>query len=213
MDKVRQRLYYFVIGIISFVSLVFLPMVGSEVGMGWNLPTTPVGWIVWIVTKLIISVINVLIFHSFMCQAKINVKNNENYRKALEMLYKIAPKVYTPLSPQQWLKKEYRTKAVTIFVTTSLSTVALTQAVLSFDYMAMLTYLFTIILGVVFGIIQMKKAEEYWTQEFYDFAVKFVEDYNSKKTEEQSDVENRQQSLSQSGRTSSEEQTGHCETL
>lgn len=209
MDKIRQWLYYVIIGVISFIALVFLPMVGSEVGMNWNLPTTTAGWIVWIITKIIVSVINVLLFHCFMCQAKINVKDNEKYQKALEMLYVIAPEVYEPLSPRDWTRREYRTKAITIFATTAFSSIALTQAVLSFDYIAMLTYLFTIIMGIVFGVIQMKKAEEYWTQEFYDYAVKFTtkyeEEQQKKESEESENVEDRQQDLQELGRTSPEE--------
>ena len=136
-------------------------MVGSEVGMGWNLPTTPVGWVVYVATKLIVATINVLLFHCFMQQAKLNSSSNEKYKAANEMLYKLAPQIYDPRSPLKFNKQEYGRKGVIIFVTTLLSAFALTQAILSFDYMSMLTYLFTIIMGVVFGIIQMKKAEVY----------------------------------------------------
>lgn len=175
MDKVKQWLYYFIIGLISLVTLVFLPMVGSDIDAGWNLPTTTVGWLIWVAVKLIVSILNVLLFHCFMEQAKLNVKDDPRYKEAFEKLYKVAQKVYNPRSPKQWNKHEYSVKAITIFVFTALSTIALTQAILSFDYMSLLTYLFTIIIGVVFGIIQMKKAETYWTTEFCDFANIFYE--------------------------------------
>lgn len=181
MDKIKQWLYYFIIGIVSFVALVFLPMVGTEVGMDWKLPTTTVGWCIWVATKLIVATINVLLFHCFMQQAKLNVKDNENYKAANEMLMKVSKKVYNPRSPKEFNKKEYSFKAVTIFVTTALSAVALTQALLTFDYMSLLTYLFTIIFGVILGVLQMKKAENYWTIEYYDYARKF---YDNHKEEE-----------------------------
>ena len=192
MDKVRQWLYYLLIGVISLVSLVFLPMVGSEVGMDWNLPTTPSGWVVWVITKLIVSILNVLLFHCFMEQAKLNVKENPRYKEAFNKLYKVAGKIYKPRSPKKFNKQEYSTKALTIFIFTALSTVALTQAILSFDYMSLLSYLFTIILGVVFGVIQMKKAELYWTTEFCDFADNF---YETHKEEQDNGDNNRQQDL------------------
>lgn len=178
-------------------------MVGSEVGMGWNLPTTPVGWVVYVATKLIVATINVLLFHCFMQQAKLNSSNNEKYKAANEMLYEIAPNIYDPRSPLKFNKQEYGRKGVIIFITTLLSAFALTQAILSFDYMSMLTYLFTIIMGVIFGIIQMKKAEVYWTQEYYDFAVKFVAAH--KQTEVKTDDNCEQQTIQESGRTSTEE--------
>lgn len=204
MDKLKQWLYYFLIGVISLISLVFLPMVGSEVGMEWNLPTTTSGWTVWVVTKLIVSILNVLLFHCFMEQAKINVKENERYKEAFSKIYKVATKIYKPRSPKEWNKKEYLTKAVTIFLFTALSTVALTQAILTFDYMSLLSYLFTIILGVVFGVIQMKKAELYWTTEFCDFAENFYQKHIKKeKTEDVNS--NQQQDLQEPRGTSPQE--------
>lgn len=201
-ERLTQWLYYFIIGGISLVTLVFLPMVGSEVGMEWNLPTTPIGWGIWIITKLIVSILNILLFHCFMEQAKINVKDNERYKEAYAKLYEIAPKVYNPRSPKQWNKREYTTKGITLFVFTALSTVALTQAVLTFDYMSLLTYLFTIIIGIVFGIIQMKKAELYWTTEFCDFANNFYEQH---KEDKDNGSNNREQNLQEHSGTNSEE--------
>lgn len=57
-----------------------------------------------------------------------------------------------------------------IFLSTALATVALTQAALSFNWVDMLSYLFTIIMGIVFGILQMKTTEEYWRDEYLRYA-------------------------------------------
>ena len=181
MEKVKQWMYYFLIGIVSLMSLCFLPMIGSDVGLGWNLPNTVVGWIVWIVVKLIVAVLNVLIFHCFMQQAKINIKDNERYQEALMILRMINLEDYVPRGPVEWTTLQYKQKGVTIFITTALSTIALTQAILNFDWMAMLTYLFTILMGLIFGIMQMKTAEEYWTDEFWQYAKKVERDYNKAK--------------------------------
>lgn len=170
MEKVKQWLYYFIIGIISLIALCFLPMIGSTVGLGWNTPTTNVGWIVWITVKVIVAVLNVLILHCFMLQAKINVKDNKRYIEAQNILAKQTAKEVIPRSPNVWNRIQYGRKGVIIFITTALSTIALTQAFLTFDWMAMLTYLFTIIMGIIFGILQMKSAEDYWTDEFWQYA-------------------------------------------
>lgn len=170
MDKVRQWMYYFIIGIVSLIALCFLPMIGSSVGLGWNLPNTFVGWVVWVTVKLIVAVLNVLIFHCFMMQAKINIKDNERYIEAQSILRVNKVKEFIPRSPAAWNKQQYGTKGITIFITTGLSTVALTQAMLTFDWMSMLTYLFTIVMGLIFGIMQMKVAEDYWTDEFWQYA-------------------------------------------
>lgn len=171
IDKMKQWMYYIIIGIISFIALVFLPMIGSEVGLAWNLPNTTVGWVVWVAVKAIVSTINVLIFHSFMCQAKINISDHPNYKKAFDILFAQKNKEQMPRSPKKWKAQQYGRKGVTIFFTTALATIALTQAIMTFDWMAMLTYLFTIVMGLIFGIMQMKNAEEYWTDEFLRYAL------------------------------------------
>ena len=171
-DRIKQNLYYIIIGIISFLSVAFLPMVGSTIGLEWKLPDTTAGWIVWAVSRLIIATINVLIFYSFMEQAKLNVKDNAHYIEAHEILCKTKKKEHEPQSPQKWQALQYGKKGTTIFISSALSVVALGQAILTFDWTAMLAFIFTIALGVIFGIMQMKKAEEYWTGEFYEYALK-----------------------------------------
>ena len=183
MDKIRQWLYYCVIGVISLIALCFLPMIGSDVGLGWDLPNTVVGWIVWVTVKLIVAVLNVLIFHCFMLQAKLNVKENERYTEAKEILRLNTVEYFNPRSPNAFNKEQYSHKGVTIFITTALSTVALTQAILTFDWMSMLTYLFTIIMGLLFGVMQMKIAEDYWTDEFWQYAQKVKRDLELDKKE------------------------------
>ena len=171
MNKIKQGMYYILVGVVSFISLVFLPMIGSTIGLGWNIPDTTVGWIVWVGSKIIVATLNVLIFHCFMCQAKLNVKDNENYKKAREILIDVKLKEVKPRSPRKWNAEQYGKKGVTIFITSSMTVVALTQAVLSFDYISMLTYLFTIIMGLICGILQMRTAEEYWTREYLEYAL------------------------------------------
>ena len=172
MKYIEQYLYYAIIGVVSFVSLVFLPFIGTEAGLSMSIPNTWIGWVIWIMTKTIVAVINILIFHCFMQQAKVNVKDNENYKQARKILIEQKDKETVPRSPVKWNSEQYIKKGTSIFITSILSTFALTQAVLSFDYVSMLTYLFTIIMGLIFGIIQMKSAEDYWTREYLEYALK-----------------------------------------
>ena len=172
MEKIKLYTYYIIIGVVSLIALVFLPMVGSTVGLGFNVPNTTVGWIVWITVKLIMAILNVMIFYCFMEQAKVNVKDNEKFIEANRILEKTKDKrAKDPRSPGKWTSQQYGKKGTTIFITTMLATIALTQAILSFDYITMLTYLFTIVMGLIFGVIQMKSAELYWTDEYYKYAL------------------------------------------
>lgn len=132
-EQARQNIYYIIIFLISMLTLVFLPMVGSQVGLGFNLPDTPAGWIVWGVTKAIVATINVLLYHCFMQQARLNVKDDTHYLEAQTMLQKVHPKEYHPRSPSKFLAQSYGKKGTTIFLSSALATVALTQAILVYD--------------------------------------------------------------------------------
>jgi len=172
-------LYYILIGVLSFIALVFLPFFGSEVGMAFTFPTTPAGWVVYITQQALMALVNILIFHSFICQSYVNVKDDPNYIAARDIFHK-DNKEYIPLTLAQFNRKEYGKKGVAIFIGTLLGGFALTQAILTYDYVRMLAYLFTIILGIIFGIYEMKKYEEYLTYEYLQSAL-----YYQRKKEEQ----------------------------
>lgn len=191
MDRAKQWMYYLLIGLLSLIALVFLPMIGSTVGLGWSIPNTVVGWIVWVITKLIIAALNVMIFHCFMQQAKLNIKNNPEYIRALKALNKIKDKKIKLRSPAKWNAEQYGKKGTSIFITSALSVFALTQAILSFDLVMLFTYLFTIVMGIIFGIMQMKSAEEYWTVEF----VMYVDDFIERKQQEELELEQKQEQV------------------
>lgn len=173
MNREQFRIYvnYFIIAIVSIFSCAFLPMIGSTVGLSWNLPSNTVEWIVWITTKVIVGVINMILFYCFMEQAKINVRNDERYIKANTILDRIRSREIKPKGPHRWQAGQYGVKGTTIFITSALSTFALTQAILSYDIISLITYLFTITMGIIFGILQMRKAELYWTDEYYMYAL------------------------------------------
>ena len=183
LEKIKAGLYYCIIAIISLIALFFLPALGSSVGIGLALPTTTAGWIVYVVTKVIIAVINVLIFHCFRLQGKLNVEKHEDYLKAKKILQQDGKhKTAIPFSPSQWNRNQWLSKGITLFITSILSVFALTQAVLSFDWIAMLTYLFTIIMGLIFGVLQMKKEEEYWTIGYLEYA-EYITNNNLEETQ------------------------------
>ena len=183
-EKWQQYQYYVIIGIVSLVALFFLPMVGSEVGLAFQLPNTTAGWIVYVTSKLLVAGLNVLIFHCFVLQAKVNIKDNSNYVEAVKLLQELeVGKILNPRSPQQYFKEVYGKKGVRIFVTTVLAAIGLTQAVLTFNWVSMLSYLFTVLMGLIFGVLQMNQTEIFWTEEFYQYAKKTTKDMELAKKE------------------------------
>lgn len=169
--KLRQTIYYWIIFLVSAVVLIFMPMIGSEAGLEFRIPNTSAGWMVYIVTKVLVALLNVVIFFSFMQQAKLNVRDDEKFKEANQILERVkSDKAYVPRDPKKWETKQYVNKGTTIFLSTSISLIALTNALLTYDYMQLLVYSLTIIMGIVFGLLQMTSAEDYWTREYWDYA-------------------------------------------
>lgn len=175
-EQWKKIQYYAIIGIISLIALFFLPMIGSTAGLAWNLPNTVAGWCVYVLSKLIVAVINILIFHCFVQQAKVNIKDNEKFLEAQSILITAEIEKVKPRGPKDYLHNLYGKKSISLFITTVLSAIGLTQAVLAFDWMAMLTYFFTILMGVIFGIIQMNETEQYWIEEYWQYAKQVEQD-------------------------------------
>jgi hypothetical protein len=184
-EKWKQWQYYVIIGVISLVALLFLPMIGSQAGLAWNLPNTAVGWIVYVVSKLLVATLNILIFHCFILQAKVNIQNDPNYLEAVNILGDLSSSDVDKIrSPGEYYRETYGKKGATVFITSILSAVGLTQAVLTFDWVSMLTYFITILMGLIFGILQMNQTETFWTSEYPKYAKKVKEAADAKaKTE------------------------------
>lgn len=168
---------YIIIGILSVIAVFFLPMLGSSVGLQWNIPNTTAGWVVYIITKLCIVIINILIFDQFMKRAKINVQDNQYFKKAEEILFNTDNKEEEePLPAEFYIKKMYKSKMTTTVIFTILGVFGFTNAVLTFDWVSMLSYIFTIIMALVFGWISMSEAEQIWIEKHYKYAKKVERD-------------------------------------
>lgn len=203
--KLRQNLYYCLIAASSFIALVFLPMLGTNMEAGWNLPHTRNGWVVFVTLRTIVSFLNVFIFAGFVNQGKLNVTDHPNYIKANQLMSKVENKEYIPRSPKKFNTKEYGQKGVMVFITTAASIVALTQAILSYDWEALLIYTITVIGSIIFGIFEMKKVEIYWTMEYLEYAERQVALMNK----EVSDNGRGEKNLPELAGASGEEQKGH----
>jgi len=212
-EKAKRYLYYIIIGLVSIVFVVFLPFVGSEGDIVSRFPTTTTGWIVWTISNVTTAILNVVIYICFMEQGELNSKDNAKYIEANQILEKVeSVKKKDPRSPREWKKRQYSTKGVVTFCSTLMSLIGLSNAILRWDYTIFLVYLAAIVLGIVFGLIQMKKSELYWTDEFNQYAHfmlrkqeeerKLKEAEELKKAQEEKKNAGKKQSISKHPRTS-----------
>lgn len=168
---IKNKLYYYIIALGSILFLVFVPMLGSEAGLKIELPNSVAGWSIFVITKIAIAALNVMIFHCFLQQAQVNVQDNPNYIEAKRLLMMINDEKYVPRSPEYFLSHQYKTKGITIAITSIVACISLTNAIMTFDPVAFMTYLFTVIVAVIMGILTMKNNEVYWITEFYQYAL------------------------------------------
>lgn len=180
-EKLSLNFYYCLIFILSLlvmtVAPMFSPSANTDLGIAAIFPHTFIGWAIYICTKLFVGVVNLLLFHCFVKQARINIKDNVKYLEACKIYDMYHPKEYHPRGPKEYFGQLYRKKGIMIFLTSILSAVVLTNAILSFDLTAFVTYCMTILMGLVFGILKMKEVEAYWIGEFYDSAIKLQNKY------------------------------------
>lgn len=172
--KQQWRLYqnYIIIAILSIISVFFLPMLGSSVGLGFILPDTFAGWVVYLATKACIVVINILIFDQFVKQGKVNVKEDPRFIEAERILLEQKKYEEEILPASYYIHKMYKSKVTTTGIFTILGVFGFTNAILTFDWVSMLSYMFTITMGLVFGWISMNQAEEIWVEKHYKYAKK-----------------------------------------
>lgn len=181
MDKkidYSKYTYYALVAILSIVTVTFLPMLGSSVGVGVQFPTTEVEWAVWCITKGMVAVINMMLFHCFHQQGKVKAKDNPIFKEAWEKDFHNPHKGYTARSPRQWNAQQYGKKGVTVMITSLLSGFVLTQAVLTYDWVALISYVITLTIGIVFGVMQMYANYNYWVEEYPIYVNQQIKEQN-----------------------------------
>lgn len=147
-------------------------MLGSSVNGGFQWPTDALGWTIWIATRVGIAIVNVCFFGLFKAQAKVNIRNDENYKKANEILNRYNRyKKIAPRSPGKYNTVSWGTKGSTLLITSVFSTFAFTEAILKFDLVCFLSYVFTIVIGLIFSYFTMRKDEDYYVDEYYQYAL------------------------------------------
>ena len=177
--KLKNGMYYILTALLSIVSIIVFPMLdNSKLTFRDAFPNTPTAWVLWIVERVLIVFMNILIMSNFILQAKKNVKDDPNYIKARTILNKNKPKNYKPRSPVQFLSKMYIHKSVMLTISTLASLIAIGEAAINYNYLLLIATVVTIIIAITFGYISMKATEEYWTNEYLDYAIYVEEERN-----------------------------------
>lgn len=179
---------YGIIIVLTLVTVTVFPLLGTSVGMEARYPDTIVGWVVWAVIKIALCVDNIFIFQAFVDQAELNVQYEQRYIDARDIVRKYRIGKYNPMSPEERRKKMF-SKKIIITVLTSLISIALTEAILRYNWADLIAYSLSMIMAIVFGILSMADQEKYWVEEFYDYAITIKEEEEAKEKQKQAEIE------------------------
>lgn len=175
-EAFKQYKNYGIIIVLTLITVTLFPLLGTSVGMTPKYPNTVIGWVVWAVIKIALCVDNIFIFQAFIDQAEINVQDEERYIEARDIVRQYRIGKYVPMSPEDRRKKMF-SKKIIITVLTSMISVALTEALLHYDFADLISYSIAMIMAVVFGVLNMADQEKYWIEEFYDYAQLIKEEH------------------------------------
>ena len=177
-EALKQYIYYILISILSLLSIIVFPMLNSTANIVDTFPKDPTGWVMYILIRFLVVVMNILIFANFLQQSKINVKDHPNYIRANEILGRCKSKDYNPRGPKQYLNQVYATKGIMLALMSVVSLFVIGNAIMRYDYMVLIATVFSVIMAVVFGIMSMKRAEIYYIGEYLDYAIKVEQNFN-----------------------------------
>lgn len=166
--------YFIIIGLISllavFIPPLFMGCLSSDIGLAF--PKNMEGWILYIIMNVSTAIANISLLVLFKLQAKKNARNNENFKRANDILNRLAGKkeIWVPRSPARMDAGDYTKKISAIIISTFTASITLTSLILSFDWMTLLSCLVSIIITLCVSWITMINNEIYWTEEYVLYA-------------------------------------------
>lgn len=184
-DYFKQYMYYGIISMLVVVALVILPMIDTSGVLGFKLPETPLGWVMYIVIRGLVGVITFLIFVSFDEQGKVNILEDPRYLAAYNKICATKDKNYIPISPHRYKIQTRGIKGLTLSISMTITAFMVIEAILTYNLSVLVAYGFTIFMSIITGIFQMQKASTYWTEEF----PRWVDYYIEQLKEEEKDVQ------------------------
>lgn len=165
-----NNIYPIVIFIASLLVLVIVPMIGTQAEGGLAIPTEPEEAILYWTIKGLTAALNLTIFAAFRRQAKMKAKNSKGFQQAEEILGKVKQKKERYISPMEFSAKQWGTKGFTLLLSTALTSVALTNLVIYYDWVTAIACAVSIAIAVLFGLMTLASEEYYWEVEYLKYA-------------------------------------------
>ena len=215
LEKFKTYVYYGIIGVILLLTTVLIPFLAggiTEQGFDYYVPKTTSGWVIFWAIRIGTVLGNIAVYGLFKAQAKTNVRYDENYIKACELLNKLnGEKGFIPMSPRKKAVKDWTTKGVFMIITTASQSILIGTLIINFDFITFLSCLSSSITAIVFGIVQMVKDEVYYTDEYLlyaEYITKYIDKESSEKQEKSIKISTETDFLESDEELSQEEKKG-----
>ena len=183
-EWISRYSYGICIAVIVWVALVFVPTLNTDGTVKLNIPSSTFELIAYLLIRGLVAVMVFTIFVLFDMQGKNNILDDPAYLEAYNLLNTVEDKEYKPISPKAYKLKTYGFKAISLSITTTLSAVVIMEMVLSYNWTYLLAYGLSMLTSLISGVMQMKKAEIYWTEEYPKWAHYIVKHLNDKNKQE-----------------------------
>ena len=168
-DWLNKWLPLIVIMLLQGISLICLPMFdfsseNNEI-IRWHNPE----WYEWVFT-IINEVLTITTFIGFSIQGKLNVKDDVRKLEADRILGKLKVKDAKPQSPKSFESRAYISKGIMVTIT-SIGTCLLVPVIaIHFNVATLMSLVISSMTSIVFGILNMKHFEDYYTHEYVRYA-------------------------------------------
>ena len=151
------------------ISLICLPLFdfsseNNEI-IRWHNPE----WYEWVFT-IISEVLTITTFIGFSVQGKLNVKDDIRKLEADKILGKLKIKEVKPQSPKSFESKAYISKCIMISITTVGTCMLFPVIAIHFNVAMLISLAISSMTSIVFGILNMKRFEDYYTHEYVRYA-------------------------------------------
>lgn len=173
-ESINKYAYYIMILLIALLAVFVPPLCLGAISGDFRLafPDTPSAWAVWGIINGSSIIANISILVLFKLQAKKNCLEHPNYIKATKILDEVSKvnRVYIPRSPSRMDIDDYVKKVVFIILFTLGSFIAISNLIISFDILTLISTLISMITTLVVSWTSMINNEEYWTKEYLMYA-------------------------------------------
>lgn len=147
-------------------------------------PSTVMGWVLLVGSKLAISVVGYMIWSSFFDKGKSNAYKTEEYKKSQEILRELQKKstknIVEVVNPIKWERDTKIKKGIKLMITLFITAFLLYQLVVMFSVASLIASILSLLMSLFWGYQMMNKAEEVFSTDYLKYALLLKAQYNAK---------------------------------